>query len=131
MSQLPNKRDTRGQDNLRLAEGYISPQANRRDTYRQGDVLLQRVDQLPGNALPVEWKDRVVLAYGEVTGHAHAISTEMAQMYTSRGERFLAVKPGAELVHEEHSTIKLLEGFYRVIQQREYVPEAPARDVVD
>ena len=109
----------------------MKPQVNRRDIFRQGDVLLQRIDRLPENALPVKWDDRVVLAYGEVTGHAHAISTQYAKMYMLKGDRLLEVKPGAVLVHEEHATITLPEGFYKVIQQREYVPEAPPRDVVD
>jgi hypothetical protein len=92
--------------------------------YRQGDVLIQKIDRLPVDAREVEWDDRVILAYGEVTGHAHALST-------AEGERILEVKPGAKLVHEEHATIVLPEGFYKVIQQREYVPEAPPRDVID
>jgi hypothetical protein len=100
-------------------------------TYRQGDVLLQKIERLPSDARPVEWEDRVILAYGEVTGHAHAISTQYASMYMWKGDRLLEIKAGATLVHEEHATISLPEGVYKVIQQREYVPEAPPRDVVD
>jgi hypothetical protein len=106
-------------------------QNSKHATYRQGDVLLQRIDRLPSDAHPVEWQDRVILAYGEVTGHAHAISTEHASMYMWKGDRLLEIKTGARLVHEEHSTINLPEGVYKVVQQREYVPEAPPRDVVD
>lgn len=42
---------------------------------RQGDVLLKPVSALPSNctAVPLD-KGRIVLAYGEVTGHAHAIA---------------------------------------------------------
>ena len=112
-------------------EEPMKRQGNCRDTYRQGDVLLQRIDRLPENALPVEWEERVILAYGEVTGHAHAISTQHAKMYMWKGDRMLEIKPGAQLVHEEHATISLPEGFYKVVQQREYVPEAPPRDVLD
>lgn len=105
--------------------------AVKQDTYRQGDVLLQKVNSLPENALETPCKDNVILQYGEVTGHKHAISTEYAKLYTAKGQRYIEVKPGAQLVHEEHATIKLPHGYYRVIQQREYVPEAPPRDVVD
>jgi hypothetical protein len=102
------------------------------ETYRQGDVLVQKVDKMPENANPVKWEGRVILQHGEVTGHCHAISTDYARMYTAKGQRYLEIyKPGAKLNHEEHGTIALPEGFYRVIQQREYVPEAPPRDVVD
>lgn len=103
----------------------------KRKIYRQGDVLIQQIEQLPPGANLVEWEDRVILAYGEVTGHAHAISTNFAKMYTWEGDRLLKIEPGAKLVHEEHATIMLPEGFYKVIQQREYVPEAPPRDVLD
>jgi hypothetical protein len=116
---------------ITIGEESMKPQVNKRNIYRQGDVLLQRIDRLPENAQPVEWKNRVVFAYGEVTGHAHAISTRYAQMYAWENDRLLEIKPGAELVHEEHATIKLPEGYYKVIQQREYVPEAAPRDVAD
>lgn len=99
--------------------------------YRQGDVLIQKVEKLPDSVHEVKWDGRVILAYGEVTGHAHAISTDFATMFTSQGERYLQIKPGAQLVHEEHATISLPEGFYKVIQQREYVPQSAPRDVAD
>jgi hypothetical protein len=100
-------------------------------TFRQGDVLVQRVDAIPEGANPVKFKDRVILQHGEVTGHCHAISTQYAKMFTNKGQRYIAVEPGARLVHEEHGVIELPQGFYRVVQQREYVPEAPPRDVID
>ena len=103
----------------------------RLEVYRQGDVLLMRMDGLPAEAQPVPWEGRIVLAYGEVTGHAHAISVAQAKMYSTQGERFLEVPSQARLVHEEHATITLPAGFYRVIQQREYVPEGAPRDVAD
>jgi hypothetical protein len=109
----------------------MKAQVTKRATYRQGDVLLQKMDKLPENVHPVDWQERVVLAYGEVTGHAHAISTKYAKMYMWQGERLLEVQPGAKLVHEEHGTIALPEGVYKVVQQREYVPQAPPRDVID
>jgi hypothetical protein len=41
---------------------------------RQGDVLIVPVSSLPAGLEPVKReKGRVVLAHGEVTGHAHAI----------------------------------------------------------
>lgn len=99
--------------------------------YRQGDVLLVKVDGLPENVAPVSCDGRIVLAFGEVTGHAHALSNAHASLYTRQGERYLEAKPGAQLVHEEHATINLPEGFYKVVQQREYVPQSAPRDVAD
>ena len=92
-------------------------------TFRQGDVLLLKVDSLPENTSAGETdQGRIVLAYGEATGHAHAISTEHAQIYVSGSERYIVTSAGAMLVHEEHATIALKPGVYRVVQQREYVP---------
>ena len=93
--------------------------------YRQGDVLLVRCGALPFEAVPeidpVE-TERIVLAYGEVTGHAHALSTQYAAAYTHEQDRYIVAKEGATLVHEEHSEIVLEPGCYRVVRQREYSP---------
>lgn len=95
--------------------------------FRQGDVLIARVKELPTELKPVP-KDngRVILAYGEVTGHAHAVlgdvellGSDVAEME----ERFLRVEQEAQVVHEEHGTIELPAGDYRITRQREYSPE--------
>ncbi len=101
--------------------------------YRQGDVLLVKMElaALPTGAVAQEGNDgRIVLAYGEVTGHAHAIDSAYAKMYQWNGDRLIEVKPGGRLVHEEHNPIDLEPGYYKVIQQREYEPGS-FRTVVD
>lgn len=46
---------------------------------RQGDVLLTLVSALPADCTEVPCdRGRIVLAYGEVTGHAHAIADHRA-----------------------------------------------------
>lgn len=112
--------------------------------YRQGDVLVVRLDSEPAVGPRVE-RDagRIVLAYGEVTGHAHAIKAKSATLYElpvdkSRGaddvwlaaQRFLIVKRAVDLSHEEHATIHIPPGHYKVIRQREYSPEE-VRNVAD
>jgi hypothetical protein len=43
--------------------------------YRQGDVLLERIGSLPKKLQPVDREHgKVVLAHGEVTGHAHTLA---------------------------------------------------------
>lgn len=103
--------------------------------YRQGDVLIRQVAELPANATPVENPTRIVLAYGEVTGHAHAIAPDEAVEYTIADaagavRRFLAVASAATVKHEEHAAIPLPAGVYEIVQQREYSPEA-IRNVAD
>ena len=100
--------------------------------FRQGDVFLMKLDELPSDAVAVQANDggRIVLAYGEVTGHAHAIDARCAQMYMQGDSVLLAVKESVPLVHEEHSPITLEPGIYRVTRQREYTP-AEVRFVAD
>jgi hypothetical protein len=93
--------------------------------YRQGDVLLVRLDRTlgPDSALtPVPRTDgRRVLASGEATGHAHAIESDLAELLQDRnGRLYLRLRGGCELTHEEHSPIRLEVGVYRVVRQREY-----------
>lgn len=91
--------------------------------YRHGDVMLELVDQLPAGSnrkLP-----HATLAYGEVTGHSHSIVQKESVMLYDYGS-FLGLDVKADsvsLVHEEHKTIELPKGFYRVWRQREYSPE--------
>ena len=103
---------------------------------RQGDVLLVRIEAIPDTARPVARDNgRVVLAYGEVTGHAHAISSAAATQLHDDIERYLRLTSAATLQHEEHAAIELAPGTYRIVIQREYVPapvELPSwRRVVD
>jgi len=100
--------------------------------YRQGDVWIESVNAVPyGAAEVVPDRGRVVLAYGEVTGHAHAIvATPSLRLLAVPGldDRFLEIGgDGAELRHEEHATIPLPPGLYCVRHQREYNPEAIRR----
>ena len=93
--------------------------------YRQGDVLVTRT-AIPAAAKPGKRdKGRIVLAYGEVTGHAHAIESKAVQILEHEGARYIRVpKKGAHLSHEEHGSIKLAPGDYKVVIQREYTPTA-------
>ena len=99
---------------------------------RQGDVLLQPIHRLPSSMTPVPSTDgRVVLAYGEVTGHAHTVSAQHATLYEDdAGNRCLHVTDATPFVHEEHGAIDLIQETYRVIQQRQYSPSA-IRPVAD
>ena len=95
---------------------------------RQGDVLLIPTSP-PTNHTPVKRdQGRVILAYGEATGHAHAIHHPNCDLVTTDAadELFLLVYgDDVDLVHQEHSTLTITPGSYRVVRQREYTPEAP------
>lgn len=99
---------------------------------RQGDVLLVPVRALPKGAKDETPDGRLVLAFGESTGHAHAIENEhqSCRYWTAGGERFLQVLVTSELRHEEHAPISLPPGIYKLPQQVEYTP-AELRRVAD
>ncbi len=91
--------------------------------WRHGDVLIAAVEAIPAGAKALP---HCVLAEGELTGHCHRIEgSGVAELLELGGERFLRVEAeSARLVHEEHRTITLPRGLYRVWQQREYTPRA-------
>ena len=103
--------------------------------FRQGDVFLCRVEAMPPGARPVPrgGRNRVVLAEGELSGHAHAFPARRVRLFhhapTSRS--FIAVGDGgSRLQHEEHDPIAVPEGIYEVVRQREYDP-LRVRPVID
>lgn len=97
--------------------------------YRQGDILLVPVEEIPEDLKQVpKEQGRIVLAHGEATGHAHVLEGKAEFLAADLEEmegRFARVLEDAELVHDEHDTIKIPAGDYEVRRQREYQPEAP------
>ncbi|GAA2812121.1 hypothetical protein GCM10010441_40990 [Kitasatospora paracochleata] len=101
--------------------------------YRQGDVLIVPVEEtaVPAAVVapapqPRDGRGRLVLALGEVTGHAHAVvgPGELRREAGPFGPAWLHLPEGGRVVHEEHAVIALPRGWYRVVRQREYVPGA-------
>jgi hypothetical protein len=70
--------------------------------YRQGDVYIDATQHRPAAARPIPRDNgRIVLAYGEVTGHSHAIAESNATLYhdPDTNRRFLEVLAGAGYHH--------------------------------
>lgn len=99
--------------------------------YRQGDVVAIKVESKEAGQAVKRDNGRVVLAYGEISGHCHAILDKSAVMTeTKEGKRFLDAPDGATLTHEEHGTVILPSGVYEIKRQQEYTPEE-IRNVAD
>ncbi|HVY86230.1 MAG TPA: hypothetical protein VG943_13935 [Caulobacterales bacterium] len=111
---------------------------------RQGDVPVVRVDALPegARALKRDEHNRVVLAHGEVTGHAHTLRAKGVCGFTTLDNddiEFIVVGgSGATLRHElvsgakaEHDAITLARGVYEIPVQVEYMPKEAPRVVAD
>lgn len=101
-------------------------------TLRHGDVIIEQVDTVPaGCKLLPRHIHGLVLAEGEVTGHAHRIQAEpgFAELWglpnqptNDNGTRFLVVDRVVMLAHEEHKTMTIPPGTYRVRVKRQYSP---------
>lgn len=102
-------------------------------TYRQGDVtlMLTALTTIPEGAKEIQPEARgIVLAYGEVTGHAHRIDVPKKEQqhkvryWDAGAERYLQVLERVTLRHEEHSAIVLDKGIYRqAFQVEDFGPE--------
>lgn len=98
--------------------------------YRQGDLLLIKEEPKQLNDNYKLDKTGIVL-YGETTGHKHALKGNARLVRNKYNENDMYINSeGSQLVHEEHDTIELEEGFYRVIRQREF-DEGEIRYVLD
>ena len=94
--------------------------------YRQGDVLVEAIEELPASAIEQEPGERIILATSETTGHAHAIAGSDARAFQAQGMLYIEILAQTELKHDEHAPVKLSPGIYRVRRQREYLPEGPS-----
>jgi len=108
----------------------------------QGDVLLVPCSKPEGTlkAHNVETKKnpakgkRVVLAEGEVTGHAHAFyDPDVVNFVINEAtmRTYIEVLEPTSLKHEEHSMLGVGAGWYEVRTPVEYVPKELPKRVVD
>lgn len=94
---------------------------------RHGDVQIIPVNEIPKEAKKL---DRKELAYGEVTGHAHRIN--IGEIFeTKNGELYLSVEKLSKVSHEEHKTVEIPKGKYRIIIKRQYNAENGWERVID
>lgn len=99
--------------------------------YRQGDVFLIPVEKPAAHAAR-QLHRHGVLAEGEVTGHSHRFADPaVADLFETGNELYVDVlAEEADLIHQEHGTIRLPRGAYQVRIQREYTPKG-IRRVID
>jgi len=101
---------------------------------RQGDVLVERVRRrtLPKGTFVAARQGRLILAYGEATGHHHSVAVADGELVeTDAREVFLRIMRATFLEHQEHGALALERGVYRVTIQQEYAPRELPRRVVD
>jgi len=89
--------------------------------FRQGDVLLVRIAEVPEGA---SRKDNI-LALGEATGHHHML--EGGEVLIKDGTQYVVARQQTRVVHQEHSQIQIPKGNYKVVLQHEYSPQENRR----
>ena len=96
---------------------------------RHGDVVIYPISDKEAAELKAKAKKadrengRLILAHGEVTGHAHAVVEPTASMFDLDDDSKLLELPNLTVLsHEEHKDIELPPGSYRVYQKRQYKP---------
>ena len=95
--------------------------------YRQGDVLIVEAKR------DLRYARRAsdnVLVYGEATGHAHRVDGDAAVVMDTPQGKVIDASASFRVIHEEHDTLDIPAGCYRVVRQREY-DEQVIRHVVD
>jgi hypothetical protein len=104
--------------------------------YQQGDVLLTKIDEseekdtIRNKQLKKDIMNKVVIRYGEATGHHHrfelkdlAPGTEVAGYGHQHSDRVDVIKVdggAATMIHEEHNPINIPPGMYKISQVREF-----------
>jgi hypothetical protein len=105
------------------------------DQQQHGDVLINRINELPKGLKKVKDRNgRLILADGEVTGHAHAIPmTPGTFLYEDEdGTLYLETEQEVTLTHEEHAAQTIEPGIYEVGRVVEVDPfEDAVREVAD
>ena len=79
---------------------------------RQGDVILIYVGDKKPAGKPIVLK-HIILAQGELTGHSHTLSGEVAEFLVN-GERMVWVEAPTALYHQEHEYINVGIGTWMV-----------------
>lgn len=128
-----------------------------RKAYRQGELLFIPLSSQELKTLNVEVRDGLdpqwteipnhVLREGEATGHKHEVVSEklgttsvLAPTQQFRGlpdmdnlgfeDRLILAQQPIEIIHPEHRSLKLPQGAFLVIVQREY-DEVKSRRILD
>jgi len=97
---------------------------------RQGDIFFRQVSEPPRKGKKLTTN---ILAYGEVTGHAHKISSpdlsKCESIVDEKGDIFIKSQDEIVVDHDEHGTVKLEpDKWFCISRQREYDPLAAEKE---
>ena len=97
--------------------------------YRQGDILLSRVEHLPAGleAVPTTGSTLALMPPDVVSDGTHLLPTAAnLRAFRQAGQdgpaEWLQLDQPVTLSHPEHAPLTLEPGCWRVVRQRQYVP---------
>lgn len=96
----------------------------------QGDVMFIRADKLPDDVKLIESGKEVIVAHSE-SNHHHVAIADNIRLYGTSDPMvcYLLNETGAhmDIVHQRpfdtHETMRLLDGPWKMVRQREETPE--------
>lgn len=116
-------------------EIHEKKEVNVGDIVMHGDVVIERIEELPSGFNSYQPQDDSCLAYGELSGNLHQLSDGDFDLRVDPGNesnRLILVKTPTRLRHQEHKEVILPPGNYRSRIQREYDPfTKKIREVAD
>lgn len=107
-----------------------------------GDVIIEKINNLPSDFNSMKDEPNNALAYGEVTGHSHMLfrlnehgmeaGGGFSLKQSNDGTKFLLVDQPIEVRHQEHDPRIIPPGKYKIGIQKEYdVWNKRLREVAD
>ena len=116
--------------------------------YRHGDLLIRKINAMPPTAFPIpkqkthNFPTGSTLAEGEISGHKHQLigngqvyvgmdyirraripeAASLAHSINDINELWFKAEDDLEIVHEEHKTLEIPKGIYKVTKEQEFNP---------
>lgn len=85
---------------------------------RHGDLLLIPCEKIPDEAKKL---NTLTIALGEVTGHHHTLNGDCL-VYELDKTKYIQANQESVLEHQEHKTIPIEKGFYKLVIEQEFDP---------
>jgi hypothetical protein len=103
--------------------------------FRHGDINLHEISEREQGEI-IKHNGSFTLALGETTGHKHVMSVpnidDMEVTRLQDGTIVLNLKVDGTLTHEEHKTLTVKRGVYKIVHEREYdYYKLQSRKVID
>ena len=104
------------------------PKPYNRMMYRHGDLLITKINAIPEDTVQINDK---IIAEGEISGHKHKIFGS-AQVHirpsfidrpiNENSEVWFNAFDEIKLGHEEHKTLEIPKGVYKVTKEQQFDP---------